>query len=95
MDDIDNLPNVVPDRPDDVPGPDFLQWDVQRFLRILPKPFQLLMGSLDRVLFDIEEILDKLNELNLLFSITPVARPVLGRLEETELRLPVSKDVRP
>src|SRR5581483_1727313 len=53
-----------------------------------------LAGPLDCVLLGVEEVLHQHDELHLARLVHPVARAVLGRVQEAELALPVPEDVR-
>src|SRR5438445_5913259 len=52
-----------------------------------------LARALDRVFLRVQEVLDQHDQLDLASLVHPVARPVLGRVEEAELTLPVAQHV--
>src|SRR5439155_96961 len=52
-----------------------------------------LARALDRVLLRVQEVLDQHDQLDLASLVHPVARPVLSRVEEAELTLPVAQHV--
>src|SRR3989441_99218 len=53
----------------------------------------LLARPLDRVFLRVQEVLHQHDQLDLASLVHPVARPVLGRVEEAELTLPVPQHV--
>src|SRR2546425_8238165 len=52
-----------------------------------------LARALDRVFLCVQEVLHQHDQLDLASLVHPVARPVLGRVEEAELTLPVPQHV--
>src|SRR5438094_4856106 len=59
-----------------------------------PVLLDLLPRALDRVFFGVEEMLDQHDELDLPPLVDAIPRPVLGRIKEAELALPVPQHVR-
>src|SRR5438128_5656337 len=59
-----------------------------------PILLDLLPRALDRVLLGVEEMLDQHDELDLPPLVDAIPRPVLGRIEEAELALPIPQHVR-
>src|ERR1051326_1273843 len=53
-----------------------------------------LPGAFDGVLLGVEQVLDEHDQLHFAALVYPVARPVLRRIEEAELALPVPEHVR-
>src|SRR5712692_8366656 len=58
-----------------------------------PILLDLLARPLDRVFLRVQEVLHQHDQLDLASLVHPVARPVLGRVEEAELTLPVPQHV--
>src|SRR5689334_1249074 len=54
----------------------------------------LLPGAFDGVLLRVQQVLHEHDQLDLATLIDPVARTVLGGVQEAELALPVPQDVR-
>src|SRR6185436_17381868 len=54
----------------------------------------LLARAFDRVLLRVEQVLDEHDQLDLAALVDAVPRAVLGRVQESELALPVPQDVR-
>ena len=56
--------------------------------------FDLLAGAFDGVLLGVEQVLDEHDQLDFAALVDPVARAVLGRVEEPELAFPVPQHMR-
>ena len=54
----------------------------------------LLPRAVDRVLLDVEQMLDEHHQLNFAALVDAIARAILRRVQELELTFPISKDVR-